>query len=263
MRLLIVIAFIVLILLLFAARSKRKEAALLIGHDATGGILRDKVAYYQKLQPEQRERFINEVTRFLERVRITGVKTQVTDEDRVLVAASAIIPIFAFPGWNYPNLNEVLLYPDSFDEHFDLSKENNERQVLGMVGTGALNRLMVLSKPSLHEGFGNQTDKHNTAIHEFVHLLDKTDGAVDGVPELFLDKHYVKPWLRLMHAQIQEIREDKSDINPYASVSEAEFFSVASEYFFERPDLFEQRHPELFSLMERIFRQDPGTGESL
>jgi hypothetical protein len=38
---------------------------------------------------------------FLDRVRITGVQTEVESEDRVFVAASAIIPIFAFPNWEY------------------------------------------------------------------------------------------------------------------------------------------------------------------
>lgn len=259
MELLIALVFIVCVLLVIARRRKRRTPPVALPLPETvGDILHDKVPYYRKLSPEEQERFVKEATRFLERIRITGIKTDVTDEDRVLVAASAIIPIFAFPGWQYPNLHEVLLYPEHFDEQFDLSEANHDRRVLGMVGTGAMNNLMVLSKPSLHDGFSNRTDKHNTAIHEFVHLLDKTDGAIDGVPELLLDKRYVKPWLRLMHAQIQAIREDKSDIDPYASVNEAEFFSVASEYFFERPDLFEQKHPELYALMKQIFHQEPG-----
>lgn len=262
LNLLLVLALVVCILI-FAVRRKKSRTQPLTAPalETTGSILEARVTYYQNLPPGEQERFAKEVLQFLGHIRITGIKTEVTDEDRVLVAASAIIPIFAFPGWQYPNLHEVLLYPEHFDEHFDLSETNHDRRVLGMVGTGAMNNLMVLSKPSLHNGFSNKTDKHNTAIHEFVYLLDKTDGAVDGVPELLLDKHYVKPWLRLMHTQIQAIRDDRSDIDPYASVSEAEFFSVASEYFFERPALFRQKHPELYALMEKIFRQTPGTDD--
>lgn len=46
---------------------------------------------------------------------------------------------------------------------------------------------------SLRHGFMDQSGKHNTAIHEFIHLIDKTDGAVDGIPEALVSKQYVLP----------------------------------------------------------------------
>ena len=220
-------------------------------------LLAARVLYYKKLSLVEKRRFENSVAGFLSRVRITGVSTTVTDEDRVLVAASGIIPIFAFPGWQYPNLNEVLLYPDTFSEEFELTSAAADRRVLGMVGSGAMNGVMILSKPALEAGFSNKTDKENTGIHEFVHLVDKTDGEADGIPELLLDGPHLKPWRKLIRDEIEKIRQNKSDINPYAATNEAEFFAVASEYFFERPALFEQKHPELYALMEAIFKQDP------
>jgi uncharacterized protein YecA (UPF0149 family) len=36
----------------------------------------------------------------------------------------------------------------------------------------------------------------------------------------------------------------------------AEFFSVVSEYFFERPKLLAKKHPELYALLEKIFKQE-------
>ena len=39
--------------------------------------------------------------------------------------------------------------------------------------------------------------------------------------------------------------------------SEAEFFAVASEYFFERPKLFKQKHPELYAMLSVCFQQPP------
>jgi len=246
---------------IFLAKSMpdRKPGNKEIPEETIAGILSSKVAYYQSLPAEEQSRFRNEVLEFLQEVNISGVNLEVTDEDEVLVAASAIIPIFSFPGWKYPNLHEVLLYPDLFDERFSLDEENNERHVMGMVGSGAMNHVMILSRPALHEGFSNKSDKNNTAIHEFVHLLDKTDGEIDGVPELLTGREYTKPWLQLMQKQIATIKGSKSDINPYGASSETEFFAVASEYFFERPMLLQQKHPELYAMMEEIFKQAPRT----
>ncbi|MEO7045071.1 MAG: zinc-dependent peptidase, partial [Ferruginibacter sp.] len=56
---------------------------------------------------------------------------------------------------------------------------------------------------------------------------------------------------------ITAIMEDQSDINVYGATNKAEFFAVASEYFFERPDLFKEKHAQLYELMTKIFHQDP------
>lgn len=217
-------------------------------------ILQDKVVFYKQLVDKDKLIFENRLQQFLSQVKITGVHTIVESIDRVFVAASAIIPIFAFTNWQYNNLNEVLLYPDSFNEEFKIAG-GQDRSVLGLVGSGAMQHVMILSQPSLREGFNNKTDRNNTGIHEFVHLIDKTDGDLDGVPENLLDKKYLVPWINLMHKNIEEILADKSDINPYGATNKAEFFAVVSEYFFAQPDLLQQRHPDLYHLLEQIFGQ--------
>ena len=220
------------------------------------GILLNKVNFYQQLTPTNQAIFEKRMLHFLSQVTITGINTIIEDEDRVFVAASAIIPIFGFPEWEYNNLNEVLLYPESFNKDF-INSDGEEKPVLGMVGDGAMQHMMVLSQPSLREGFTNRTDKNNTGIHEFVHLLDKTDGAVDGIPENLADKTHLLPWIKRMHENIQLIMDNRSDINPYGATNQAEFFAVVAEYFFERPDLLQSKHPELYELLETIFRQHP------
>ncbi len=64
-----------------------------------------------------------------------------------------------------------------------------------MVGYGYMDGKMILSKKALRQGFDNKSDKKNTAIHEFVHIIDKADRTMDGIPQLLLDKQYAIPWL--------------------------------------------------------------------
>jgi Mlc titration factor MtfA (ptsG expression regulator) len=219
-------------------------------------ILSEHVAFYRTLDDKGKIRFEEKIKEFLGYIRITGVDTNVDDLDRLLVASSGVIPIFGFPEWRYYNLGEVLLYPDSFNEISFLS-EDADRHVLGMVGDGAMQRTMILSKPALRNGFANVSGKENTGIHEFVHLLDKEDGAVDGLPEALLKRQFTIPWLQLIAKNIIAIKAGESDINIYGSKNEAEFFAVASEYFFEEPEGFKQKHPELYNLMTQIFQQSP------
>lgn len=217
-------------------------------------ILMENVAFYNSLNTEEEKLFEFKIQEFLLNVRITGIETNVDQKDKILIAASAIIPIFQFPEWKYTRLYEVLVYPSSFNEKFETQGEG--RSILGMVGSGYMEGKMILSKKALHHGFSNASDKKNTAVHEFVHLIDKTDGVIDGVPELLLDKQYVIPWIDLINKKIDEIYANKSDINPYGATNRSEFFSVISEYFFERPQLLKRKHPEIYQLLEEVFNQD-------
>lgn len=234
---------------------KKKRVVITPLSDLYRTILIENVPFYHDLPINKKREFDKRVEHFLATVKITGVKTEVEDLDRVLIAASAVIPIFNFADWEYVNLNEVLLYPDSFNHDFD--QQGEDRTVLGMVGSGALNNVMILSQFELRQAFTNLTGKSNTAIHEFIHLIDKTDGSIDGIPTVILDKKYIMPWLQLMRRKIEDIRNEDSDINPYGATNESEFFAVVSEYFFERPDLLQEKHPDLYEILVKIFRHQP------
>tara|TARA_R110002050_G_scaffold16719_1_gene50407 strand:- start:38430 stop:39209 length:780 start_codon:yes stop_codon:yes gene_type:complete len=222
--------------------------------DAWKAILNKKVRFYSALSIVEKFRFEKEVLYFLNAVTITGVEITISDTDRLFVAASAVIPLFGFPELRYRNINEVLLYEGSFNE--DHQTVGDKRNILGKVGSGTMNRLMILSLPALRAGFEIKNSKSNVGIHEFVHLIDKADGAVDGLPESLLQKQYVLPWLNLMHDEILKIEENESDINAYGAKNKAEFFSVVSEYFFNQPKKFMKEHPELYYLMTKVYNRN-------
>jgi len=216
-------------------------------------LLQSHIAFYQKLGATGKLKFEKMVAAFLNETNIEGVGTEISELDKVLIASSAVIPIFGFPEWKYHNLTNVILYPDTFDGAFQFEGEN--RNILGMVGSGYMNGQMLLSRSALTRGFSNNAGAENAAIHEFVHLLDKSDGATDGIPENLLAHQYAIPWLHLMHQEMHRIQSGKSDINPYALTNEAEFFAVAAEYFFEKPGQLQHKHPELYEQLSRIFNQ--------
>lgn len=253
MEFLIPIVVIALLFWWFTRKPKRKGPSPVPANLVP--LLETHVRYYRQLDKAEQERFAMEVRNFLEQVIIEGVGTQVEDIDKALIAASAVIPIFYFSGWRYRNLTNVILYPDTFDEQYQF--EGERRHIMGMVGSGALNGQMLLSQSALRAGFSDHGGKSNTGIHEFVHLVDKTDGSVDGYPESLLRNSYSLPWLKVMHEEIRKIELGHSDINPYAAMNQAEFLAVVSEYFFERPDMMQEHHPELYALLAKMFNQEP------
>ncbi|HET7897736.1 MAG TPA: M90 family metallopeptidase, partial [Flavisolibacter sp.] len=190
-------------------------------------------------------------------VKITGANAEVEDLDRVLIGAAAIVPVYFIPDWEYVNLREILVYPGHFNTDYEQHGQN--RTVSGMVGTGSLENVMILSKWELRQGFIDHRSSRNTALHEFVHLIDKMDGTLDGVPEILLQRKHVAQWQQLMETEMERIRRGESDIDPYGATSPVEFFAVAAEYFFEQPESFRALHPELYDLLQRIFVRQPGS----
>jgi len=222
-------------------------------------ILTERVAFYLTLSVPEQARFERQVQLFLARTRITGVQTEVDDATRLLVAASAVIPVFGFGDWEYRNLAEVLIVPDAWQLPTgpDHEVEPLRGTLLGSVQGFQNQHYMRLSKASLEQGFRDGLDRQNVGIHEFAHLVDEADGAIDGLPQAALPAGLLAPWAALMHREIETIRAGQSEINGYAGTSEAEFFAVVTEYFFERPEKLQEHHPELYDLLQKAFQQSP------
>ena len=191
---------------------------------------------------------------FLDEVVVTGIKTDVDEVTLALVGASAIIPIFGFDDWEYSGLGEVLIYPGSYDENYRTQSDAGAR-TLGMVGVRHLSGVMILSKPSLLNGFRNPNDKHNVGIHEFAHLVDKQSGDIDGIPAGMPGKTF-DPWVQWVGEELRDDGQSNDHINDYAYTNEAEYFAVLSEYFFESPAILQQKNPELYAMLESMYRQN-------
>lgn len=249
----LILAFIIYQVWYFKFRKKATHTDIF--PDIWKQLLEEHVSFYSSLDKEKKTVFEDDLLRFLNSIKITGVKCQVETLDRVLIGSSAIIPLFGFPDWGYSNLEEVLLYPSTFDENHNTS--GSGRNISGMVGYGYMNGTMILSKKSLRMGYSNTSDKKNVGIHEFAHLIDGFDGAMDGIPKAYFETPGAIPWIDMINKKTKEILEDESDINSYGASAPEEFFAVAAEYFFEKPKLLQKKHPALYKAMSQAFMQSP------
>jgi Mlc titration factor MtfA (ptsG expression regulator) len=211
------------------------------------------VDFYKNLSITEQKRFQERMMVFLSEINIESVGFNLEDLDKILIASSAVIPVFNFTEWHYKNLSTVLVYPDHFNEDLGFAETDKNRKIAGLIGTGRFEHQMILSRKALHGGFHKKSYKYNTGIHEFVHLIDKLDGLTDGVPEVLLKQPYTIPWLKIIHKEMEAINNNKSDIRNYGGTNEAEFLAVASEYFFEQPLLMKKKHPDLYKMLNACF----------
>ncbi|GKS62917.1 hypothetical protein YTPLAS72_02210 [Nitrospira sp.] len=216
-------------------------------------VLRSHVAFFRALDDMNQVRFQKLVQIFLDEVRITGIRTEVDDTIRVLVAASAVIPIFGFHDWTYHRLREVLIYPDAFDDAYRTTGGKQET-ILGMTGLHHLSGVMILSKPALLAGFDHSSGHHHVGVHEFAHLVERETREYGLPPEV--PWMAVRQWVRYVAQELAHPTGQRTRLDAYAYTNEHEFFAVLAEYFFTSPASLERRNPALYSLLRDLFHQD-------
>lgn len=230
-------------------RSRRRRALIAAPFpEADRQLLLESYDHYERLPHELRRRFEDDVRLFLDEARITGVGVEATHELRLLVAASAVSLSLGWPAAEWDRVTEVLLYPDDFDRDYGAGRERaGEAHAWGTV---------ILSVPTLLESFEHDRDGYHVGLHEFAHLLDAEQGEFDGMPTGLAPADR-RAWTALVPEEIERVRAGRSVLDEYGAEGPVEFFPVAVEAFFERPQDLRRRHRELYEILSRYFAQDP------
>jgi hypothetical protein len=215
-----------------------------------------RVPFLARLDGPERARFLEYVKVFVWEKQFSGVQgMEITDEVRVVIAAAAARLILNLDLSYYDRLAEIVVYPGHY------KWPDGEGPIYGEVHDWGT---VILSWPAVVDGLKYPGEDANTAIHEFAHVLDHANGGFDGTPVLHDPSHY-KPWARVMSRHFLRLRDGKrieaEVLDEYGAKSEAEFFAVATEAFFDRPAELRRRLPALYRELKRFYRIDPPSEE--
>jgi MtfA peptidase len=228
-------------------------------------IIQRNVPMYGQLSEADRHELRSRVLVFIAEKSFEGAGgLEMTDEVRVTIAAQASILLLRLDDDDYyPRLRSIVVYPSAYvvpreERDGEVVRENDAVHL----GESWTHGTVVLSWDSARRGAADPRDGANVILHEFAHQLDQEDGAADGTPELHRLALYA-PWARVLSEHFLALRTAaltgrRTLLDGYGATSEAEFFAVASECFFERPVQLRTRHPELYEELAAYYRQDPG-----
>jgi hypothetical protein len=201
-------------------------------------------------------------TLFLEGKSLEPVQgLELTDADRVLLATHACIPILKLGLDWYDGWHSVIVYPDAFipeRTHTDTAGVVHQTRTV-MAGEAWGRGPVILSWADVLDAGGRSG--HNVVIHEMAHKLDMLNGDANGFPPLHrrMDR---RAWTHVFSGAWNRLRDDHRNglplpIDPYGLESEAEFFAVVSEQFFEAPATLREHLPEVYRQLELFYRQHP------
>jgi Mlc titration factor MtfA (ptsG expression regulator) len=232
-------------------------------------ILARNVPYVRLLSGDEQLALLRLTLVFLEEKNFEGAGGfEVTEEARVTIASQACLLLLGrsadiCDASIYPALQSVVVYPGGFVAQLE------EYQPDGTVYDGPEERYgeswaqgaVALSWDDVRFGASDPTDGENVVLHEFAHQLDEETGEANGVP-LLPSPEMEAEWARVMSREfdgfVEKVaRNRRVLLDEYAAEDPAEFFAVATEFFFERPNGLRKRHPELYGQLRAFYRQDP------
>ena len=230
-------------------------------------IIRRNVAHYCMLEDAERAHLRAMIQVFIAEKNWEGAGgLELTDEIRVTISAQACLLLLGLPHNYYRNVESIIVYPSTvvppqrspgFFEN-TIAPLKVEHPIIGQAFRQGPVIIIwdAALRGSRHPEFG-----HNVIYHEFAHKLDMLDGAADGTPPL-RDRAVYRDWVLTCSREYLRLKHDtqkgrKSFLDAYGATSEAEFFAVATEQFFDQPRLMIEHAPDLYRVLKEYYRQDP------
>jgi Mlc titration factor MtfA (ptsG expression regulator) len=230
-------------------------------------IIRRNVAHYCMLKDSERAHLRALIQVFIAEKNWEGAGgLELDDEIRVTISAQACLLILGLPHNYYQNVQSIIVYPTTVVPpqrklgSFEIARTpmDIEHPILGQAFQQG--SVIIIWDAALHGGRHPEMG-YNVIYHEFAHQLDMLDGAADGTPPLRNRTEY-REWILICSREYQRLRHDatmgkESFLNAYGATSEAEFFAVATEQFFDRPQSLIEQAPDLYRVLQEYYRQNP------
>lgn len=221
-------------------------------------LLHEHVPYYDKLPGDARERLRGHMQVFLAEKNFEGCGgLSLTDRERIVVAAYACLLILNRESDYYPGLYSILIYPEAFvprrydpeSMQFEEDSDDLHEGESWGVGTVVLSWDDVCVDAEFFDG-------RNVVLHEFAHQLYDNDELL--LPDPAASEAWMQVFEKHFESHVSAVsRGLRTFLDDYGAEDDAEFFSVVTEAFFERPQKFRTRHPELYRQFCAYYAQDP------
>ncbi len=212
------------------------------------------------LTPAERARLRQLARQFIAEKQWSGAQgLQLTPRIQVAIALQACLPILHLGLAWYAGWVGIVVYPGDFVIPRRMIDEDGvvheyEDEVMGEAWYGGPVLISWFEHPEDAEGI-------NVVIHEFAHKLDMKSGDADGLPPMHEGMSRQR-WIEVMSKAFDDLqrrvdRGEETPLDPYAAELPTEFFAVASEAFFETPDLLKREYPDVYEQLRLFYRQDP------
>jgi MtfA peptidase len=226
-------------------------------------LLQRRVRHYRFLPPSHQERIRQIVPVMVAEKEWAGAGDfKVTPDMAVTVAGQAAVMACGFEEpYFFDRLHTLVIHPRTIRFSPEHTTRNPNLPAGWLSGIAWHRGPVVLSWAEVKTELTGRSPGRNVILHEFAHYLDGLAGPADGMPPMpsadSERRWYAvteKEYLRLVGSAR---RGEATLLDHYGASNRAEFFAVATEYFFELPHQLYERHRELYGVLQEFYHLDP------
>ncbi len=202
-------------------------------------ILENEFLFFKKLSNKKKNYFEHRLRGFLNHYQFIGKEELVvTDEIKMIIAGTYIMLTFGMRHYLVDAFKAIIIYPSAY-----FSKANQEYH------KGEFNPVMkavAFSWEDLILGHQLKNDNVNLGLHEFAHVLH-FHGMKSNDPSAILFYDEFNKVIRYFNDENLNKKLFQNDyFREYAYENRFEFIAVILEHFFETPQIFKSKYPELY-----------------
>ncbi|HEX5652627.1 MAG TPA: zinc-dependent peptidase [Chitinophagaceae bacterium] len=207
------------------------------------------IPYFNRLDEAGKKRFLCRVWHFKASKTFYFKAMEENAEIPILISAAAVQLTFGLRKYRLAFFKDIYIMPDAYQF------ETPGPLYIGHVSPKGI----YISWKHFLQGYADETDNVNVAIHEMAHAL---------AHDHFLDRNNIDHEFRTDFARLPAVFgpalagilvNRRCWLRPYAYTNIQEFWAVAVEAFFENPKGLKDTMPRLYHVIGEILNQDSQT----
>lgn len=202
--------------------------------------------YFRTLSRQKQDEFVLRCIRFNSSTSFYSGQGFVLEPRHIALISGTFVQLtFGLTKSLLDHFNHIQVYPAHY--------RNDKTQRLHK-GDIDITGLISLSWEDFQEGNVDQHDGRNVGLHEMAHAF-----AIEIIESGMMYHHLLmqlQPIYLRARKEINNPYERSGLLREYAYSNMHEYFAVATEMFFEKPEPMANLHPSLYNAMAKLYHQD-------
>ena len=213
------------------------------------GLITRHFTFYKILSEIEKRRFEHRVKKFIDRHEFVGRDgVDVTEKMKILISSTAIMITFGMSRYLYSEFDTIIIYPKDYFSQIMKQQHKGE--------TNPKYRTIVFSWNDFMEGIKVENDNLNLGVHELTHALHFTFMKKKSMTAINFMKKFKKLLAVLKDRKLQRKIVASGYLRQYGFENKYEFLAVLVEHFFETPEEFNEKLPEIYKLVSEMLNLD-------
>ena len=202
-------------------------------------ILNKEFSFYRRLSPKKKIYYEHRVATFIKQYQFIGKEEiLVTDEMKIIIAATYVSLTFGMRHYLVNLFNKIIIFPSAYFSAINQAYHKGE--------FNPIMKAVAFSWEDFVIGHQTTNDNLNLGLHEFSHILHFYGLRSNDPSAILFYDQYNKVITYYDDEALNKKLSEQGYFREYAYENRFEFIAVILEHFFETPQIFKMKYPDLY-----------------